>query len=68
MRHPFVAFKNQSLNKVNPFHFNWQKNNLQDNFSWQMIHNKTLRISGKGGKGHLRVKSPVSWNRKGRWQ
>jgi hypothetical protein len=62
-----VLFKPQAEKKPNPFLFNDFKNLPRFNFSWQMLHNKTLRTSGRGGKWHLIGGAPAGWNRKGRW-
>ncbi len=34
---------------------------------WNVLHNKTLKTSGRGGKGHFVGGVQHGWNRKGRW-
>lgn len=34
---------------------------------WNLLHNKTLKTSGRGGKGHFVGGGSYGWNRKGRW-
>ncbi len=62
-----IPFNSDYLKNANPFTFDWTKSHLKQTFSWQMLHNKTLRTSGRGGKGHFIQGAPFGWNRKGRW-
>lgn len=36
-------------------------------FYWQSLHQKTIQVAGRGGKGHTIGSANHSWNRKGRW-
>ena len=62
-----MPFKSDPTTKPNPFIFDYAKQHPKQTFSWQMIHSKTLRTSGRGGKGHFIGGAPSGWNRKGRW-
>ncbi|NOX87393.1 MAG: hypothetical protein GXO77_00060 [Calditrichaeota bacterium] len=62
-----IPFRNEPKNPQNPLFFNLIKKNLDKSYSWQIHHIKTLRTSGRGGKGHFVGGAPHGWNRKGRW-
>ena len=62
-----ISFHANPTKSTNPFFFDWYKQHPKQTFSWQMVHSKTLRTSGRGGKGHFIKGAPSGWNRKGRW-
>ena len=62
-----IPFKTNPATKPNPFIFDLSKQHPKRTFSRQMIHSKTLRTAGRGGKGHFIGGAPSGWNRKGRW-
>ncbi len=43
------------------------KTNRKQFAVWNLLHNKTLKTSGRGGKGHFVGGGIHNWNRKGRW-
>ncbi len=51
---------------VLPFFLNI-KNRSDLSHIWNLYHLKTLRTSGRGGKGHVVGGINRGWNRKGRW-
>ncbi len=63
----FMPLKANASRPTNPFIFDNQGNRNMPAFSWQILHNKTLRTSGRGGKGHFVSGARSHWNRKGRW-
>ena len=62
-----MPLRMESSNEPNPFVFRGIDRPPKRLFSWQAIHNKTLRTAGRGGKGHLMGGASLRWNRKGRW-
>ena len=54
--------------KVQSLLFMHQMKSAQKQFDvWNLLHNKTLKTSGRGGKGHFVGGVNHGWNRKGRW-
>ncbi len=62
-----IPVKNSPLKPQFPFMMQHNPKNANQAVFWQMIHQKSLRVAGRGGKGHFIGGSKGGWNRKGRW-